>query len=77
MHSSRMRIAYSLLYRGRGVLTETLPGQRPPRTETPGQRSPWTETPGQRPLDRDPPGQRSPSCGQTPVKTLPSQTSAR
>ena len=61
-------------------LTERdLSGQRPPGTQippdrepssgqrhSPGQRPPWTETL---------PGQRSPVDRQTPVKTLPSQTS--
>ena len=48
-------------------LTETLPGQRRPWTETHLDRDPpWTETPWTKtpPVDR-----------QTPVKTLPSQTS--
>ena len=50
------------------------PGQRPFRAETPLDREP----PGQRlppPLDREPPGKRPPADRQTPVKTLPSQTS--
>ena len=62
-----------------------LPWTEAPRKRSPRQRPPWKETPsGQRPLlaqrpprqrpsldkDQDPPVER-----QTPVKTLPSQTS--
>ena len=41
MHSSRMRTARSLPYRG----CLCWGGSRPPRAETPRQRPPWTETP--------------------------------
>ena len=68
--------------------TKTTSGQRPPLDRDPQdrnpseQRHPWTETPGQRPpgqrpLRQRPSGQRPPPPvdRQTPVKTLPSQTS--
>ena len=68
MLSSRMRTASSLPTFF--SLDRDPPGQRPPpRTETP-----WTETPnGQRPPWKE--TETSPMDKQTPVKTLPSQTS--
>ena len=60
------------------ILDRDPPGQRPPWTETPQTETPWTDTPLNRhPPDRDPSGQRQdpPVDRQTPVKTLPSQTS--
>ena len=91
MYSSRMRIARSLPDRGGGLpdkrppLDRDPPGQRPQWTDTPLDRDPldrdppWTETPLDRdPLVRDPPWIETPPPTvdrQTPVKTLPSQTS--
>ena len=61
MHTSRMRTARSLPYRGGLSLRRAgSPWQRPPGQRPPRQRPPWTETP----LDRDTPGQRPP--GQRP-----------
>ena len=60
MHSSRMRTAHTLMYRGSPSGRPQPPGQRPlPWTDTP-----WTETP----LDRHPPTE-----SQTRVKALPSR----
>ena len=87
MHSSRMRTACLLPYKGGGSLSGGVlyPGGlclKPswtdtPQTETPGQRPPWTEFP----LDGDPQvmwplmhaGTETPPVDrQIPVKTLPS-----
>ena len=77
MHSSRMHTDRSLLY-------INPPDRAPPDRDPPGQRPPWTETHwtknplDREPLDRDPPGmetETTPVDRQTPVKTLPSETS--
>ena len=52
----------------RDPLDRDPPGQRPPDRDP----TPRGPPPDRDPLDRDPPEQR-PRCGQTPVKTLPSQ----
>ena len=69
-----MRTACSLPYGGGGgggvFMTETPPDRGLPWTETPRQR-----LPGQRPPDREPPDRDPTVDRQTPVKTLPSQTS--
>ena len=75
MHSSRMRTARSLSYGG--FPDRNSPGQRPSGQDLPGE-TPWTDTPLQRPPYGDPPGQNPPPPAvdrQTPVKTLPLQSS--
>ena len=71
-----MRTAQTLPYGGlpdRDSLDRDLPPDRNhPDRDPMGQKSPRTETPS----NREPPGQRPlPLDRQTPVKTLPSQTS--
>ena len=75
-----MRTACSLPYGGGGggggvFMTETPPDRGLPWTETPWTETPRQRLPGQRPPDREPPDRDPTVDRQTPVKTLPLQTS--